>query len=415
MEMVVHSKNKVNILSNTLGKHKATDIRVTVVGDVLSSYFESQGMTANYIHHCYKAKELDRETEILRLVESEALTGSAEDISNITEGTLAAIKALGNTTEKIADTEYYRLHKTRLNYLELLSEPEANRWVSEFVKTSNRIHKDIHLLRDGFKHIPLTVGGKHSKVASAIGMIKANFDGKCDVIVDPVDHIVPFHEDLNHLLKIAGMSKPKQWVHVGEVAGCEPTAFDCYAPCVIRAYLLGTHHSTPIDFDLADLRDAWVMVRSLYEVLVEVNSKTPLFFIPYTDISHYKAMCEALDNDMCTPRAVGILYDAVEKLRKRFREGFAHQFRYGEVMRMAAVLGIATTPPELYFNQPAQSFESVAKLIDEYRTAFQRRNLPLCNVIERRINHAGGKILYADGTFKVVKADVEEKKWINAY
>jgi cysteinyl-tRNA synthetase len=128
-----------------------------------------------------------------------------------------------------------------------------------------------------------------------------------------------------------------------------------YHPEVVRLFLLSNHYRSPIDFNDQALSESSRALERIYQLMARLEERGRHH---ETDAvgDTWRSVCEAMDDDFNTARAIGIIFEAVHKAN-RLMDGQGDDHRreidriWGDLKKTGAVLGIMSQAPETYFVQ----------------------------------------------------------------
>ena len=191
------------------------------------------------------------------------------------------------------------------------------------------------------------------------------------------DLIFPHHE--NEIAQSeAATGKPfvRTWVHngfvnihaekmsksLGNVLSIQEI-LDRYHPEVLRIFLLGAHYRSPINFDEAYLDSTRASLERVYRTLQEVDGwlteqgETGVDDVPEEVAESVRAVEAAMDDDLNTPKALGILYPMVHTLQRLTQDAKLKgepspaviRAVRREIGRMGDLFGIFQSEPERFF------------------------------------------------------------------
>jgi cysteinyl-tRNA synthetase len=138
------------------------------------------------------------------------------------------------------------------------------------------------------------------------------------------DLIFPHHENEVAQSRAAGRDFARVWVHNGmlELDGGKMSksegnidtladALDRWGPETFIMYLLGAHYASPVEYSTRALEQARAACATIRERLRAGSGSDPALL---------EAVCEALDDDFATPRALALLHEAPASARDTVAE-----------------------------------------------------------------------------------------------
>ncbi len=136
-----------------------------------------------------------------------------------------------------------------------------------------------------------------------------------------------------------------------------------YHPEVLRIFLLGAHYRSPINFEEAFLDSTRTSLERAYRTLQEVDGwlkeqgETGTAELPAEVAESARAIEAAMDDDLNTPKALGVLYPMVHTLQRLYQEAKMKgdpapaviRAVRDEVSRMGDLFGVFQTEPQVFF------------------------------------------------------------------
>jgi cysteinyl-tRNA synthetase len=193
----------------------------------------------------------------------------------------------------------------------------------------------------------------------------------CDIHTGGEDLIFPHHEnEIAQSVAATGKEFFRYWLHTGWVTlSGEKMAKSTghyfligdilkdYAPNVIRLYLLKTHYRTQIEFSKARLDEARAAYLRLLTYLREFHElkdmQNPIMYTQFT---------EAMNDDLNTSKALGLVFDLVNKGYEKDSAEITQSIRY-----YLTVLGFAE-------HTPAEPFDDMMNILREIKQRLKAEN-----------------------------------------
>jgi cysteinyl-tRNA synthetase len=191
---------------------------------------------------------------------------------------------------------------------------------------------------------------------------------------------------------------------------------ESYHPEILRAFLLGAHYRSPLDFDDAYLKTTRVGLERVYKILKEIDGWLKEHTEPPTEdppeiTGVRSAFEEAMDDDLNTPRALGHLYPLVHRLHHVYEEekasadpdaGRIRTYRKA-VGEIGGILGLFQADPDTFLTfqkdldtqQLSLSPEEIQKLIDQRTAARRGKDFKTADAIRNNLEENG--IVLEDG------------------
>ncbi|WP_028320336.1 cysteine--tRNA ligase [Desulfatiglans anilini] len=146
-------------------------------------------------------------------------------------------------------------------------------------------------------------------------------------------------------------------------------AVEQYHPQVLRLFLLSKHYRSPLDFSKGAVLGQQSGLVRIYRTLKRLEEEAgPPEGLPdfgtlaegqQDDTTFLGAFVHAMDDDLNTAGAIGILFEKVRDLNRILDAGPAEnrveqlQTGRGELLAAASVLGLLETPPDVFFDEMA--------------------------------------------------------------
>jgi cysteinyl-tRNA synthetase len=241
------------------------------------------------------------------------------------------------------------------------------------------------------------------------------------------DLIFPHHEnEIAQSEGAAGCAFARYWLHNGMVTidrekmskslGNFMTVQEAVRRVggeAVRLFVLGTHYRSPLDFTPDRLEESSKALTRLYETLARADEKLDSSAVAPAPavVSEFEA---AMDDDLNTSRALGVIFEAVRTINRLLDEGSAEAAAWRRaVADVGAVLGIGDRDPrEILFRaksdhlaeaeiDPAQ----IERLIEERNAARGAKDFKRADAIRNELKAKA--IILEDGpsgtTWKVEK------------
>lgn len=137
-----------------------------------------------------------------------------------------------------------------------------------------------------------------------------------------------------------------------------------YHPEVLRAFLLGAHYRSPINFDRAYLDSNRASLERVYKTLQEVDGwlleqgePDAVPALPADVEAAVQAVETAMDDDLNTPKALGALYPLIHRLHQLYQDAKVKgdpspsiiRATRGKVGELGALFGLFQSAPDEFF------------------------------------------------------------------
>jgi cysteinyl-tRNA synthetase len=168
-----------------------------------------------------------------------------------------------------------------------------------------------------------------------------------------VDLRFPHHENEQAQARAAGRPFASYWMHnawittAGEKMSKSlgnsltiPNVLADYRGIELRFYLVAAHYRSHVEFSFEALEEAAVGFRRIENFLKNAG-------VPDEHAELPQAFVDAMNDDLGTPAAVAVLYDAVREGNRMLADGESDQLRetLGQVVGMLEVLGLNPADP----------------------------------------------------------------------
>jgi len=192
------------------------------------------------------------------------------------------------------------------------------------------------------------------------------------------DLIFPHHEnEIAQSEGAKGCAFARYWVHNGMVTleqekmskslGNFMTVQQAAAQVggeAVRLFVIGTHYRSPLDFSTQRLEEAARALMRLYETLARADAAIPNSRAVVADAAVIEQFRTAMDDDLNTSRAIGVVFEAVRTINRLLDEGqlaAAVAARRG-LAAIAEVLGIGVHDPHTVLEQAKHAHVAEAAL-----------------------------------------------------
>ncbi|MES2212989.1 MAG: cysteine--tRNA ligase [Pseudomonadota bacterium] len=224
------------------------------------------------------------------------------------------------------------------------------------------------------------------------------------------DLIFPHHE--NERAQCEAVTEQvfvRHWMHVGFVNINQEkmskslnnfhtlrSLYECYAPEVLRYFLLSSHYRSPVSFSFEALDQAKDALTRLYRALSLFDlpeSKVGVRYAPETAVSPFHArFIEAMDEDFNTPVAMGVLFDLAHDIQRLHgqpdtrHEAAVHAHWLKE---LGALLGLLQNPPAKLLQGEEPLSEEFKALIEARESARKGRDWAKADLLRKELLEAG--------------------------
>jgi len=194
------------------------------------------------------------------------------------------------------------------------------------------------------------------------------------------DLIFPHHEnEIAQSEGAAGCPFARYWVHNGMVTinqekmskslGNFMTVQEAAARAggeAVRLFVLGTHYRSPLDFAPERLDESAKALTRLYETLARCDAAVSGAPLAATapDAATVDAFRAAMDDDLNTARAVGVVFETVRDINRLLDEAQidAALARRRAVAAIAAVLGVGSSEPRAFLDRAKRDYLDAAAI-----------------------------------------------------
>lgn len=181
------------------------------------------------------------------------------------------------------------------------------------------------------------------------------------------DLIFPHHE--NEIAQSEGAKGcvfARYWVHNGMVTIDQEKmskslgnfmtvqqAADRVGGEAVRLFVIGTHYRSPLDFSTQRLDETARALTRLYETLARADAASPRWRDAQADAAVTDQFCAAMDDDLNTSRAIGVVFETVRTINRLLdeRQLAAAASPRCALAKIAEVLGIANRDPRTVLEQ----------------------------------------------------------------
>jgi cysteinyl-tRNA synthetase len=175
-------------------------------------------------------------------------------------------------------------------------------------------------------------------------------------------------------------------------------------PEVLRLVLLSTHYRMPLDFSEQKLEEAEKGLARIYETLARVDAA--LGQVPSAKLqalspksSLLTAFREAMDDDVNTARAIGVVFETIREMNRMLDAGTTTdlQVTRQDLGVISSVLGVMTEPPERFLEKRKQQGlahtqltpEAIEQLIAARNAARKARDFQQADAIRAQLQTQG--------------------------
>lgn len=179
-----------------------------------------------------------------------------------------------------------------------------------------------------------------------------------------------------------------------------------YHPETVRLFLLSSHYRSPIDFSDQNLKESQKALEKLYGLLQRLDQEIGIVK-PDDDPSpgtHWRAFCEAMDDDFNTAKGIGTLFGLVKESNRLMDEGGDSPQKHGalltltaDLFRMGKILGILQDPWPAFFEtrttsqlqEMAIASETIDALVAERSDARRKKDWKRADEIRQQLEKSG--------------------------
>jgi cysteinyl-tRNA synthetase len=185
------------------------------------------------------------------------------------------------------------------------------------------------------------------------------------------DLIFPHHEnEIAQSEGARGCAFARYWVHNGMVTighekmskslGNFMTVQEAAARVggeAVRLFVIGTHYRSPLDFSPERLDESGRALTRIYETLARADTAAPASGDVQADTVVLDQFGTAMDDDLNTARAVGVVFETVRSINKLLDDGQVSAVAplRAAVREMGGVLGVAGQDPQVVLEQGRQA------------------------------------------------------------
>jgi cysteinyl-tRNA synthetase len=185
------------------------------------------------------------------------------------------------------------------------------------------------------------------------------------------DLIFPHHEnEIAQSEGARGCAFARYWVHNGMVTighekmskslGNFMTVQEAAARVggeAVRLFVIGTHYRSPLDFSPERLDESGRALTRIYETLARADTATPASGDVQADTVVLDQFGTAMDDDLNTARAVGVVFETVRSINKLLDDGQVSAVAplRAAVREMGGVLGVAGQDPQVVLERGRQA------------------------------------------------------------
>ena len=174
-----------------------------------------------------------------------------------------------------------------------------------------------------------------------------------------------------------------------------------YHPEVVRLFLLSNHYRSPIDFSDQALDEAGKALDRIYQLLARLEKEASPVATD-ADGDMWRAVCEAMDDDFNTARAVGVIFETVHKTNRLMDdEGTDHRAEIAQIWKdlkkTGEVLGIMDQAPEAFFSRQQERLlqdkdvdpQVIEQLVKDRTAARNNKDWAKADRIRTKLEHMG--------------------------
>ena len=177
-----------------------------------------------------------------------------------------------------------------------------------------------------------------------------------------------------------------------------------YHPETVRLFLLSSHYRSPIDFSDQNLKESEKALDKIYALVqrIDETSDIELAAADENGGEHWRAFCDAMDDDFNTAKGVGLLFNLVKEANRLLdADGGTQADDVGgllsDLKRMGDVLGILQQPWQTFFETRTQSqraqmtidTDTIERLIADRAAARKAKNWKRADEIRDELQAAG--------------------------
>jgi len=227
------------------------------------------------------------------------------------------------------------------------------------------------------------------------------------------DLIFPHHEnEIAQSEGAKGCAFARYWVHNGMVnIGAEKMSkslgnfmtVQAAAARVggeaVRLFVIGTHYRSPLDFSPERLDESGRALTRIYETLARADTAAAGAGVAPADPGVLDEFRAAMDDDLNTARAIGVVFETVRLINRQLDEGRTEAVvpLRAAVTEIAAVLGVGGAPPqavlarakELHLEEAALDPAAIEALIAERAAARKGRDFKRADAIRDELKAKG--------------------------
>jgi cysteinyl-tRNA synthetase len=223
-----------------------------------------------------------------------------------------------------------------------------------------------------------------------------------------IDLRFPHHENEQAQSRAAGHPFASYWLHnawittAGEKMSKSlgnslviPEVLKKVRGIELRFYMVGAHYRSHVEFSFEALEEAAVGFRRIENFLDRTGPGAPVIEPVET---WPQAFADAMDDDLGTPAAVAVLYDAVREGNRQLAAGESADATAGQVRAMLGVLGLDPADPGWPSGRGGDAKLTaavdvlVAALLEQRSEARAAKDFAAADAIRDRIKAAGIEI-----------------------
>jgi cysteinyl-tRNA synthetase len=130
-----------------------------------------------------------------------------------------------------------------------------------------------------------------------------------------------------------------------------------YHPEVIRLFLLSSHYRSPIDFNDKIMDESTTALDKVYALLTRLDERFETGPVPSRSGELWEHFCEAMDDDLNTAKAIGLVFESVRNLNRLLDESedavssdLQQIFlsAWSDLQKISRILGVFGETPEQY-------------------------------------------------------------------